>query len=226
MLTFPVCGDADNRLVASAPQTSTNPGDPFFFTFSTPPATYDDTQCNSACTGAPQYLCGSGNRLTWYTYTATPPLYTWNFPTGAAAGKYSLLIGGVVVPLITSQTITGKVTFVEKAGTGEPNGTGAYELDLSQIDNFSAAWRAMKQPQTDVFCSAGLTLPDRSGRQINVGGWAGDSNYGVRLYLPDGSAGVKGVNQVCTFSSTLFSYFGNIREFLAFREFCIARRRY
>lgn len=36
---------------------------------------------------------------------------------------------------MTSQSITGKVTFVEKAGTGEPNGTGAYELDLTQIDN-------------------------------------------------------------------------------------------
>lgn len=45
-------------------------------------------------------------------------------PTGAAAGEYSLLIGGVVVPLLVSQTVNGKVTFVEKFGTGEPNGTG------------------------------------------------------------------------------------------------------
>jgi hypothetical protein len=105
------------------------------------------------------------------------------------------LIGGVVVPLITSQAITGKITFTEKAGTGEPNGTGAYELDLTQIDNFSAAWRQMTKPVTDTFCSAGLTLPDKAGRQITVGGWAGESNYGIRLYTPDGSPGVKGVNQ-------------------------------
>lgn len=119
----------------------------------------------------------------------------WSFPSGNAAGKYSLLIGGVVVPLITSQAITGKVTFVEKSGTGEPNGTGAYELDLSQINNFDNAWRTMTGLKTDVFCAAGLTLPDKAGRQITVGGWAGSSNYGIRLYWPDGSAGVKGVNQ-------------------------------
>jgi hypothetical protein len=105
------------------------------------------------------------------------------------------LIGGVVVPLITSQVITGKVTFVEKSGTGEPNGTGAYELDLSQIGNFNNAWRTMNGFKTDVFCSAGLTLPDKAGRQITVGGWTGASNYGIRLYWPDGSAGVKGTNE-------------------------------
>lgn len=53
----------------------------------------------------------------------------------------------------------------------------------------------MSGMQTDVFCSAGLTLPDKAGRQITVGGWAGQSNFGVRLYWPDGSAGVPGVNQ-------------------------------
>ncbi|TVY28312.1 WSC domain-containing protein [Lachnellula hyalina] len=189
------CGDGANRFVASLPQTSTDPTDPFVYTYGTPPTTRPDTECDSGCTGAPQYLCGSGNRLTWYTYNATIPLYTWNTPTGSAAGEYSLLIGGVVVPLMTNQAITGKVTFVEKAGTGEPNGTGAYELDLTQIDNFSAAWRTMTEPKTDTFCSAGFTLPDKAGRQITVGGWTGDSNFGVRLYWPDGSPGVKGVNQ-------------------------------
>lgn len=53
----------------------------------------------------------------------------------------------------------------------------------------------MTEMQTDVFCAAGFTLPDRAGRQLTVGGWAGQSNFGVRLYWPDGSAGVKGVNQ-------------------------------
>src|ERR1700761_6337813 len=73
--------------------------------------------------------------------------------------------------------------------------SGAYELDLTEIGNFSAAWRTMTGLQTDVFCSAGLTLPDIAGRQITVGGWAGTSNFGVRMYTPDGSAGVPGTNQ-------------------------------
>ncbi|PMD52509.1 copper radical oxidase [Hyaloscypha bicolor E] len=187
------CGDIQNILVASAPTTSTNPQAVQQYTRSAVPLTYDDSQCNAACTGNANYWCGSGNKLTYYTFTTNP--VKWNFPTGAAAGSYSLLIGGVVVPLITSQVITGKVTFIEKSGTGEPNGTGAYELDLTQISNFNNAWRTMTGLKTDVFCAAGLTLPDKAGRQITVGGWAGTSNYGIRLYLPDGSAGVKGVNQ-------------------------------
>ena len=40
--------------------------------------------------------------------------------------------------------------------------------------------------KTDVFCSAGLTLPDKGGRQINVGGWSLTSTFGVRLYWPGG----------------------------------------
>jgi hypothetical protein len=142
------------------------------------------------------HLCGSGNLLTYYAWNGAQPLYEWSTPTGNAAGEYSLLIGGVVVPLMTAQNINGKVSFVEKSGgTGEPNGTGAYELDLSEINNFDAAWRTMIGLQTDVFCSAGLILPDLGGRQLTIGGWAGDSNFGVRLYVPDGSAGVPGTNE-------------------------------
>ena len=48
--------------------------------------------------------------------------------------------------------------------------------------------------QSDVFCSAGLTLPDKAGRQINIGGWANQATYGIRLYWPDGSPGAWGVN--------------------------------
>jgi hypothetical protein len=48
--------------------------------------------------------------------------------------------------------------------------------------------------KTDVFCSGGLILPDKAGRQINVGGWSLESTYGVRLYTPDGSPGVNGTN--------------------------------
>ncbi|CZR68739.1 related to glyoxal oxidase precursor [Phialocephala subalpina] len=187
------CGDTQNIKVASWPGTSTDPSKTQMYTYGTLPASYDDSQCNAACSGNSNYYCGSGNRLTWYTWTTSP--VKWSFPTGASAGSYSLLIGGVVVPLITSQAITGKVTFVEKSGTGEPNGTGAYELDLSQISNFNNAWRTMTGLKTDVFCAAGLTLPDKAGRQITVGGWSGQSNYGIRLYWPDGSAGVKGQNQ-------------------------------
>lgn len=81
--------------------------------------------------------------------------------------------------------------YVEKYGTGEPNSTGTYELDLSLINNPAQAWRAL-HVKTDVFCSAGLTLPDRVGRQINIGGWSGPSTFGVRLYIPSGSVGIAG----------------------------------
>jgi hypothetical protein len=112
------------------------------------------------------------------------------------AGEYSLLISGVVVPLMTAQNINGKVIFVEKSGgTGEPNGTRSYELDLSRIDDFSAAWRPVTGLQTDVFCSAGLIIPDIAERQLTVGGWAGTSSFSVRLYCPDGSACVPGTNE-------------------------------
>ncbi|KAG0645262.1 WSC domain-containing [Hyphodiscus hymeniophilus] len=187
------CGDIQNIKVASAPGTSTNPADTQFYTYATPPQKVDDSQCNAQCSGATNYYCGSGNLLSYYSWTA--PTTKWAFPTGNNAGKYSLLIGGVTVPLITAQMITGKVTFVEKAGTGNPNGTGAYELDLSQISNFGNAWRQMTPMKTDVFCSAGLILPDKAGRQLTVGGWNGQSLSGVRLYWPDGSAGKKGTNQ-------------------------------
>ncbi|KAG4444113.1 hypothetical protein IFR05_000342 [Cadophora sp. M221] len=187
------CGDIENIAVASWPTTSTNPQDPQSFTRVAAPIKYAESECNAACSGNKNYWCGSGNKLTYYTWTTSPTKFS--FPVGNAAGRYSLLIGGVTVPLITSQAITGKVTFVEKYGTGAPNGTGAYELDLSQVGNSANAWRQMTGFKTDVFCSAGLTLPDKAGRQILVGGWAGQSNYGVRLYWPDGSAGVKGTRQ-------------------------------
>jgi hypothetical protein len=190
-----VCGDVENIDVASAPSSTTDPDDVQYYTRSAIPQIVADSECNSVCSGDSSYLCGSGNLLTYYAWNSTEPLLTWDFPTGTDAGEYSLLIGGVVVPLITSQVVTGKVTFVEKYGTGEPNGTGVYELDLTEINNFTAAWRTMDGLQTDVFCAAGLTLPDKAGRQITVGGWAGGSNFGVRLYWPDGSPGVPGTNE-------------------------------
>jgi hypothetical protein len=152
-----------------------------------------DSDCNMACTGNASYLCGAGNRISFYNWTGSP-LTTWNFPTGDAAGLYQFLIGGPVIPLVTTVGINNKITFVEKFGT-EPtnNSTGAYELDLASLDNYTQAWRPM-HVKTDVFCSASLTLPDKVGRQMNIGGWANDATYGVRLYWPDGSPGVWGVN--------------------------------
>jgi hypothetical protein len=96
---------------------------------------------------------------------------------------------GPIIPLVSTVGINNKISFLEKFGT-EPanNSTGAYELDLTLISNYSAAWRPM-HVKTDVFCSAGLVLPDRLGRQINIGGWALPSTIGLRFYTPDGAPG-------------------------------------
>ena len=48
--------------------------------------------------------------------------------------------------------------------------------------------------KTDVFCSGSIILPDKAGRQLNVGGWSLLSTFGVRLYTPDGSPGVPSHN--------------------------------
>lgn len=156
-------------------------------------ATYAaNSSCNFACSGDPTTLCGAGLLLSYYTQ---PPVDVWQYPTGNAAGMYEFLIGGTVIPLITSTMHNGKVVFVEKHGTGPGNSTGSYELDLSAIDNWDVAWRELDGIQTDVFCSAGLTLPDKAARVINIGGWSDDSTYGVRLFAPDGSPGVPGQSQ-------------------------------
>jgi hypothetical protein len=94
---------------------------------------------------------------------------------------------------MTTVNINGKVTFLEKWGTGPPNTTGAYELDLFYENDFNNAWRPM-HVKTDIFCSAGLVLPDKAGRQLTVGGWSGVSTEGIRLYWPDGSPGEHSVN--------------------------------
>ncbi|CAF9930825.1 MAG: hypothetical protein HETSPECPRED_007720 [Heterodermia speciosa] len=151
-----------------------------------------ESDCNTACSGNSDYLCGGGNRLSWYQWTGTP-LYIWSYPKGNAAGAYQQLIGGVCIPLLTTPGVNGKYQFVEKYGTGEPNSTGAYELDLTYINDVTKAWRPM-HVKTDVFCSASITLPDKVGRQINIGGWSGDSLFGIRIYWPDGSPGVASTN--------------------------------
>lgn len=151
-----------------------------------------ETDCSMPCPGNLTSICGAGNRMSLYYWTGSQPQYSFSYPQGNDAGSYSNLIGGVVTPLITMQSITGKVTFLEKYGTGLPNSTGAYELDLSLGDRWKA-WREM-HVKTDLFCAAGLTLPDKAGRQLTIGGWSTDSLYGVRLYWPDGSPGVNGTN--------------------------------
>jgi hypothetical protein len=151
-----------------------------------------DSQCNMPCTGDPTSICGAWSLVSYYSWTGTP-LQQWSYPTGSNAGRYEFLIGGVVVPLMTTLNINGKVTFLEKFGTGAPNTTGAYEFDPYYEKNFGLAWRAM-HVKTDIFCSAGLVLPDKAGRQLTIGGYSGASTEGVRFYLPNGSLGVNGTN--------------------------------
>ncbi|CAI6337783.1 unnamed protein product [Periconia digitata] len=151
-----------------------------------------NTDCGSTCSGNITAICGGGRRLSLYTWGGDP-LTTWTYASGNDAGKYELLIGGLTVPLTVQAARNGKITFLEKSGTGAPNTTGAYELDPASINDFWTAWRNMSV-KTDVFCSASLTLPDKVGRQINIGGWSRPSTFGVRLYWPDGSPGVPGKN--------------------------------
>lgn len=134
-----------------------------------------ESDCKTTCPGDPRYYCGGGSRLTYYTWSLSDPLYKWNYPSGNDAGNYKLFVPGVVVPLITTLGVNGKITFTEKHGTGAANSTGAYELDPTKVDSFTDAWRTLKGLKTDVFCSAALTLPDKVGRQLNIGGWSGTS---------------------------------------------------
>lgn len=145
-----------------------------------------DSECNVVCAGNASAYCGGGSRLSTYFWTGKQPLYSWDFPQDYRAGRYDFLIGGVTIPLIAQETIAGRVSFLSKWGTGKANETGAYELDLSKLDNFQQAWRTL-HVKTDIFCSAGITLPDKAGRNLNVGGWSGESTEGVRLYWPDGN---------------------------------------
>ncbi|KAI0808290.1 hypothetical protein C8Q74DRAFT_1189458 [Fomes fomentarius] len=156
----------------------------------TSPGLAADSDCNIACTGDPIHLCGGENRLQYYKWNVT--MNDWKRP--ANIGRYEFLVPGVVVPLLVTLGINNKVSFVEKFGTSEfPNSTGAYELDLSMVHDFSKTWREM-HVKSDVFCSAAVVLPDRAARHLIIGGWSLDSTFGVRLYAPDGSPGVNGTN--------------------------------
>ncbi|EMD36066.1 hypothetical protein CERSUDRAFT_115979 [Gelatoporia subvermispora B] len=164
-------------------------GDPSDVT-STSQGQTTESSCSSACSGDPVHLCGGADTLNVYFWDGD--IDVWHTPE--VTGAYEFLIGGVVVPLLTTLGINNKVAFLEKWGTSEfDNSTGAYELDLSLTNNFDLAWRTM-HVQTDVFCSGALVLPDRAARQLNVGGWSLTSTFGVRLYTPDGTPGVNGTN--------------------------------
>ncbi|KIY43224.1 copper radical oxidase [Fistulina hepatica ATCC 64428] len=149
-----------------------------------------ESECTMACSGDPIHLCGGPQRLQLYYWNGD--MNVWNAPENI--GYYEFFVPGIIVPLIATVGINNKVTFLEKYGTSlYPNSTGAYELDPTLHNNFSAAWRTM-HVQTDVFCSGSVILPDKAGRQINVGGWSLESTFGVRLYTPNGVPGVNSTN--------------------------------
>ncbi|KAF9448413.1 copper radical oxidase [Macrolepiota fuliginosa MF-IS2] len=145
----------------------------------------DEADCNIPCPGDPAHLCGGGARLNYYTWQGN--LNVWHTP--AVTGQYKFFVPGVIVPLIATVGINNKVSFLEKHGTGFPNSTGAYELDLSLASDFSKAWRQLNGLKSDVFCAGSVILPDKAGRQLNVGGWSLDSTFGVRLFTPNGVPG-------------------------------------
>ena len=61
------------------------------------------------------------------------------------------------------------------------------------MNQFDHAYREM-HVKTDLFCGSNVVLPDKSGRQISLGGYNGVALSGVRLYTPDGQPGVNGKN--------------------------------
>ncbi|KAJ2980318.1 hypothetical protein NUW58_g6975 [Xylaria curta] len=152
-----------------------------------------ESDCNIACPGDPHHLCGGGQRLSYYQW-AGAPLTTWTYAQGAAAGSYDFIMSAPLLPLISVVGINEKVVFVEKHGTQVyDNSSGSFEFDPTLAPQYGTAFRELKL-KTDVFCSASLVLPDKAGRQINVGGWSADSLYGVRLFTPELGLGKNGTH--------------------------------
>ncbi|KAI1735018.1 copper radical oxidase [Xylaria scruposa] len=153
-----------------------------------------EADCTIACPGDPHHLCGGGNRLSYYTWTGAP-LTTWTYAQGVAAGSYDFIMSAPLLPLISVVGINEKVVLVEKHGTQVyDNSSGSFEFDPSLAPQYGTAFREL-QLKTDVFCSASLVLPDKAGRQLNVGGWSLESLYGVRLFTPELGLGKNGTNQ-------------------------------
>ena len=135
-----------------------------------------ETEYSSTYTGNISEICGDTLYISYYEWTE--------------AGEYQYIPDIPIVELISPPGVNGKVAFVAKFGTSETAGsTGAYELDLFYQDQPELASRTM-HVKLDAFCSALFTLPDKGGRQINVGGWNYDCVWGIRTYWPDGSPGV------------------------------------
>lgn len=109
-----------------------------------------------------------------------------------AMGLYTFLVSGYAVPLISTVAINNKIYLMDKK-YDPGNTTGAYELDPSLVGAgpWQNAWRTMNV-NDEIFCSAGLILPDKTGRLLNIGGWSDTALYGIRLYTPSGSPGVTG----------------------------------
>lgn len=152
-----------------------------------------EADCSFICSGDPFHTCGGAQRLQMYYWKGENNRFdVWHTPE--VTGWYGYITPGVVIPLISTVGINGKISFLEKTGTSSfENSTGGYEYDISLAGDFSKAYREM-HPRTDVFCGASIVLPDRAGRQINVGGWSLVSTFGIRLYAPDGVLGVNGTN--------------------------------
>jgi hypothetical protein len=137
---------------------------------------------------------GGGNRLSYYRWGGDT-LTSWSYAQGNAAGSYDFIMSSPIIPLISTVGINQKVVFVEKHGTStENNSTGSFEFDPSLAPDYSTAFREL-QLKTDVFCSASLVLPDKAGRQINIGGWSGEDLHGVRLFNPNSTLGTQGTTQ-------------------------------
>lgn len=138
-------------------------------------------------------LLGGGNRLSYYVWTGAP-LTAWSTAEGNEAGRYDFIMSAPLLPLISTVGINEKVVFVEKHGTQVyDNSSGSFEFDPTLAPQYGKAFREL-QLKTDVFCSASLVLPDKAGRQINVGGWSLESLYGVRLFTPELGLGKNGTN--------------------------------
>ncbi|KAI0246519.1 copper radical oxidase [Lactifluus subvellereus] len=152
--------------------------------------TAPETDCSMECSGDPSHFCGGTWRLQLYLWNGN--LLTWNTP--ANIGRFEYLVPGLAPTWLATLGINGKVSFFMKGPSPDyDNSTGAYELDLSLVNDFSRAWREM-HVKTDIFCSGAVVLPDKAARVLTVGGYSDTSTFGVRLYAPDGSPGVNGVN--------------------------------
>ncbi|KAI9343035.1 glyoxal oxidase N-terminus-domain-containing protein [Zopfochytrium polystomum] len=149
-------------------------------------AVQPSTDCGIPCEGDPSQICGGVARLNVYQTN----VQITNFARPTNTGRYEYLMGGVSVPLLSALTTKNKIVFLDKIAGGEPNGTHAYEYDY-QITDYRLAFREM-HVSTDIFCAAGIMLPDSAGRIMTVGGWADISLQGVRLYTPTGSTGING----------------------------------